>query len=96
MTVSILYISDEVYVKYKIWKDGGRIYTLRYVTIVSDKEYFERFICFWWWMERSDQVSEKDYIKQIAEMAWLLRKEDLKFIRQIYTMMYHYIKKRKS
>jgi hypothetical protein len=47
-------------------------------------------------MERSDQVSEKDYIKQIAEMAWLLRKEDLKFIRQIYTMMYHYIKKRKS
>ena len=41
-------------------------------------------------------MSEKDYIKQIAEMAWLLRKEDLKFIRQIYTMMYHYIKKRKS
>lgn len=43
----------------------------------------------------SDQVSEKGYIKQIVEIAWLLGKEDLKFIKQIYTMMYHYIKKRK-
>lgn len=43
----------------------------------------------------SDQVSEKDYIKQIVEIAWLLGKEDLKFIKQIYTMMYYYVKKRK-
>ncbi len=28
-------------------------------------------------MERSDQVSERDYIKQIVEMTWLLGKEDL-------------------
>lgn len=30
-------------------------------------------------MERSDQVSEKDYIKQIVEMTWLLGKKDIKF-----------------
>lgn len=41
-------------------------------------------------------MSEKEYLKQVVEMAWLLGKEDLKFIKQIYTMMYHYIKKRKS
>lgn len=41
-------------------------------------------------------MSEKEYIKQIVEMAWLLRKEDLKFIKQIYTMMCCYIKKRRN
>ncbi len=39
-------------------------------------------------------MSEKDYIKQIVEMAWLLGKGDLKFVRQIYTIMNHYIRKR--
>lgn len=47
-------------------------------------------------MERGDQVSEKDYIKQIVEMAWLLGKEDIRFLKQIYTMMCHYIRKRKN
>jgi hypothetical protein len=46
-------------------------------------------------MERSDQVSEKDYIKQIVEMTWLLGKKDIEFLKQIYTMMRHYIRKRK-
>ncbi len=47
-------------------------------------------------MERRDQVSEKEYIKQIVDMACLLEKEDLKFLKQIYTMMCHYIRKRKN
>lgn len=41
-------------------------------------------------------MTERDYIMQIIEMAGLLEKADLKFIVQIYTMMYHYIKKRRS
>ena len=45
---------------------------------------------------RGDQVSEKDYIEQIVEMAWLLEKEDLRFLKRLYTMMYHYIRKRKK
>ena len=43
-----------------------------------------------------EQMTEKDYIKQIKEMAELLGKADLKFLKQIYTMMHHYIKKRRS
>lgn len=41
-------------------------------------------------------MTERDYIKQIKEMAELLGKTDLKFLKQIYTMMHHYIKKRRS
>jgi hypothetical protein len=40
-------------------------------------------------------MSENDYIKQIVGMARLLGKKDLKFLKQIYTMMFYYIKKRR-
>ncbi len=38
---------------------------------------------------------EKEYINQIKNMVELLGKNDLKFLMQIYTLMYHYIKKRR-
>ncbi len=40
-------------------------------------------------------MAEREYIKQIQEMTGLLGKADLKFLMQIYTIMYHYIKKRR-
>lgn len=40
-------------------------------------------------------MTERDYIQQIVEMVKLLGKADLKFLKQIYTIVYHYIKKRR-
>ena len=40
-------------------------------------------------------MTDKDYINRIIEIAKLMGEADLKFLKQIYTMMHHYIKKRR-
>ena len=37
MTVRFLYITDEIYRIYKVWKDRGRFYALSYGSIVIER-----------------------------------------------------------